>query len=127
MVMFWSWKFDYFTLLVDNDVIAQFQQFHGFKAPCHKFEVMFGEDITVELGMTLDIQDVNTNVPTVKYSKAKSEKIYDLVMFDYDRFRNNEADYWLITLIVLSGNALKEGTSNNVDLNGKHTYFLYKW
>ena len=87
---------------------------------------MFGEDITVELGMTLDIQDVNTNVPTVKYSKAKSEKIYDLVMFDYDRFRNNEADYWLITLIVLSGNALKEGTSNNVDLNGKHTYFLYK-
>ena len=73
----------------------------------------------VELGMTMDIGEVNSNAPTVKYAKAKAGTTYELVMVDYDRLRNREQNNWLVGKIDVSGAQLKEGFSNNVKLNSK--------
>ena len=42
--------------------------------------------------MTLDVAQT---VPSVKYSKAKDDKTYELVMVDYDKM-NNKEENWII-------------------------------
>ena len=113
------WSLIAWTLSADNSLQAQFKQFRGFKAPCHKLTVSFGEDLSIELGMTLDVETVNANAPAVKYAKSKAGTTYELVVVDYDRLRNQEDNDWLKRRLDIPGAQLKEGFSVNTNLNSK--------
>ena len=82
----------------------------GFKAPCHLLDVEFEEEQKANLGniLTIDI-NVNSPAPLVKYSEAKENKEYELVMVDYDRMRMKDPDWVVWHVETISGTQIKQG------------------
>ena len=98
-------------ILVDVEMNHNFNQFRGFKQPCHKLEVVYDEDTKVELGTILEISDVSS-APAIKYSKADDDNQFEVVLIDYDNWINDKENWLLWHLTSISSENIKEG---NID------------
>merc|ERR1711915_950836 len=107
-------------LIIEKDKINEEWEKKGFKseivdkAPMNLLEIKYKEDI--ELGTKLKSTDAKTE-PTVKFSQAKDNNLYTLVMVDFDLAKTKETPHWVA--VNIKGTDIKAGKipdANNVKL-----------